>query len=457
MARSARYRPARAEGVLALEAVEMQARLASGALTSVDLVEACLARIAALEPQVQAWAWLDGDHALAQARRLDDLRRTGRPVGPLHGLPVGLKDVIDTKGIPTENGTPIEAGRVPAQDAWITARLRAAGAVIMGKTVTTECAYLHPGKTMNPHDAARTPGGSSQGSAAAVAAGMVPLAVGTQTGGSVIRPAAFCGVVGLKPSFGMIPRTGILPQSPFLDTVGVFARSVADAALLAEVLAGHDPADPATAPAPHPRLLKIARAEVPVPPSFAFLRPPGWSEADPQTRAALEELAAILGDQCFEAEVPGLHEIAAIRRRINLAEMAKCYYALERRGRALMSPLLQEAMDEGKAVLARDYIAALDWREILNAALAPVFERCDAILCPAAPGPASEGLASTGDAIFNGIWTLAGLPAVTLPVFTSEEGLPMGVQLVGRRGEDARLLRTARWLAAHLEQSHEDG
>lgn len=443
--------------VLGLEAVEMRDRLASGALRAVDLVRACLARISELEPQVGAWAWIDEGHALAQAERLDQWRQSGRSLGPLHGLPVGLKDVIDTKGIPTENGTPIDAGRVPAEDAWIVARLRAAGAIILGKTVTTECAFLHPGRTRNPHNLDHTPGGSSQGSAAAVAAGMVPLAIGTQTGGSVIRPAAFCGIVGMKPTFGMIPRTGILMQSPTLDTVGVFARSVAGCALLAEVLAGHDPADPATEPLPRPRLLDTALAAPPLTPVFAFLKPPGWDRADPQTTVAVQELAAFLGDQCFEVTVPGLEEAAAIRRRINVAEMSKCYYAMERRGRDRMSDVLKTAMDEGKAVLARDYIAALDWPKVLNAGMAQIFARCDAILCPAAPGPAPAGLEDTGDAIFNGLWTLTGMPAVTLPVFQSTDGLPMGIQIVGRRGDDARLLRTARWLAAHLETSTHEG
>ena len=240
----------KARAILGLGAVEMRDRLASGALRAVDLVEACLARIAALEPEVGAWAWLDGDHALQQAQRLDQWRQSGKPLGPLHGLPVGLKDIIDTKGIPTENGTPIDAGRVPAEDAWIVARLRAARPGRRSAFSPGCCAFMHPGKTRNPHNSAHTPGGSSQGSAAAVAAGMVPLSIGTQTGGSVIRPASFCGIVGLKPSFGLIPRTGILPQSPFLDTVGVFARSVADCALLADVLVGHDPADRATSPIP---------------------------------------------------------------------------------------------------------------------------------------------------------------------------------------------------------------
>lgn len=445
------------QAVLGLGAVALRDRLASGALRAVDLVRACLDRIAELEPQIGAWAWIDEGHALAQAQRLDQWRQSGRSLGPLHGLPVGLKDIIDTKGIPTENGSPIDAGRVPSEDAWIVARLRTAGAVILGKTVTTEGAYLQPGKTRNPHDPDHTPGGSSQGSAAAVAAGMVPLAVGTQTGGSVIRPAAFCGVVGLKPSFGLIPRTGILTQSPSLDTVGVFARSVADCALLAEAIAGHDPADRATEPLPAPRLLDTALTAPPVTPVFAFLKPPGWDQANPQTIAAVQELAALLGDQCFEVDIPGLEDAAAIRRRINLAEMAKCYYALERRGRDRMSEILRSAMDEGKAVLARDYLAALDWRQVLNAGMEPVFARCDAILCPAAPGPAPRGLAETGDAIFNGLWTLTGMPAITLPVFTADNGLPMGIQLVGRRGDDARLLRTARWLAAHLETSGHEG
>lgn len=443
--------------VTGLGAVVLRDRLASGALRAVEVVEGYLARIAEVEPQVQAWAWLEGNHALEQARSLDARRLAGRPIGPLHGVPVALKDIIDTKGIPTANGLAVDAGRVPAEDAWIVARLRAAGAIILGKTVTTEGAYMHPGKTRNPHNPGHTPGGSSQGSAAAVAAGMVPLAIGTQTGGSVIRPAAYCGVVGVKPTFGMIPRSGILPQSPFLDTVGVFARNVEDAALLIEVLTGHDPADSATEPVPVPRMLDVTMAKVPVTPMFAFLRPPGWEEADPQMRAAVEEVVALLGEQCFEADLPGLGEVAAIRQRINFAEMAKCYYGIERRGRDQMSDVLKAAMDEGKAVLARDYLAALDWRVLLNAALDPVFDRCDAILCPAAPGPAPEGLDYTGSAIFNGLWTLAGGPAVTVPLFWSDSGLPMGLQLVGRRGDDARLLRTARWLMAHVEMQAEGG
>jgi Asp-tRNA(Asn)/Glu-tRNA(Gln) amidotransferase A subunit family amidase len=439
-----------ADAILSLSAVVLRDRMASGALRAVELVEACLARIAVREPDVQAWAWLDGEYALEQARNLDKRRQAGLPIGALHGLPVGLKDIIDTKGIPTSNGTPIDAGRVPAQDAWLVARLRAEGAIVMGKTVTTECAFMDPGKTRNPHNPAHTPGGSSQGSAAAVAAGMVPLAIGTQTGGSVIRPASFCGVVGFKPSFGLIPRTGLLMQSPFLDTVGVFGKTVEDCALLAEVLTGHDPADKATEALPTPRMLDVALSKAPVTPTFAFAKLPGHDQADAEMLGAMEELATLL-PECFTVPLLGFEEIAETRQRINFAEMAKCYYALERRGRDQMSDALTGAIDEGKAVLARDYIAALDWRDLMSTVLAEIFDRCDVIVSPAALGPAPLGLGTTGSALFNGLWTLAGVPAITVPLFTAENGMPMGVQLVGRRGDDARLLRTARWLSHHIE------
>ncbi|HXK57085.1 MAG TPA: amidase, partial [Gammaproteobacteria bacterium] len=231
-----------------LTALAARELLASGALSAVDLTRACLQRIAAREPVVQAWNCIDEDLALTRAGTLDRYRQTGGALGPLHGLPVGIKDIMDTGDLPTENGTRMDAGRRPADDAWLVARLRAAGAVIPGKTVTTECAYLAPAKTHNPHNPEHTPGGSSSGSAAAVACGMVPFAVGTQTGGSVIRPASYCGVVGFKPTFGLIPRTGVLRTSRHLDTVGTFARTIEDAALLADALAGQDPADPDTVP-----------------------------------------------------------------------------------------------------------------------------------------------------------------------------------------------------------------
>lgn len=442
-------RPSRnpASPVAGLGALELRDRIAAGAISALELTEACIARIEARDAEIRAWAWFDPDFARAQARQLDAHRASGRPIGPLHGLPVGVKDVIDTARIPTRNGCAVDAGRVPAQDAFVIERLRQAGAVILGKTVSTELAFMEPSDTRNPHNPEHTPGGSSSGSAAAVADGMVPLALGTQTGGSVIRPASFCGVTGFKPSFGAIPRRGVLSQAQSLDTVGVFASDPAGAALLAEVLYGYEPSDPATTPAPPPRLLETALSVPPFAPVFALVQPPGWEEAEPQTRAAFDELAEALGEQVFRVSLPdAFGEAAAQRRCINLAEMSRNFHRYGRDGGKLLGEQTRAALTEGNGIPARDYLAALDWRQVLNAGLGAIFERCDAILCPAAPGPAPRGLGSTGDPIFNGLWTFCGTPAVTVPILTAKNGLPMGAQLVGARGDDARLLRAARWL-----------
>ncbi len=436
-------------------ALELRDRLASGAMSAEALARLYLEQIAAREPEVQAWAWLDAEHVLAEAQQLDQRRLSGAPIGPLHGLPVAVKDIIDTARIPTANGTVLDEGRVPEQDAFVVSRLKAAGALIMGKTVSAELAFMGPGKTRNPANLEHTPGGSSSGSAAAVAAGMVPLAIGTQTGGSIIRPASFCGVVGFKPTFGCIPRSGVLSQSPSLDTIGVFARTTEDAAMVAEVLYGHHESDSATSLTPFPRLLDTARAEVPVKPSFAFVRTPYWEQADGEMQQALEELVDFLGEQCFEAPLGGLFaEAANARERINLAEMARNFHHYETRGLDRLSPEMQDALQRGNQIPARDYLSAMDVPRVLNAGLDEVFERCDVILTAAAPGAAPAGLTSTGNAIFNGLWTLCGNPCITLPVFDSGSGLPMGVQLVGRRHQDGRLLRTARWLAAQIADAN---
>ncbi|MBI6630814.1 amidase [Pontibaca salina] len=425
----------------------LRERLASGALDAITLVETYIAQIEAREPEVGAWAWFDPEFVRTQARNLDAYRRAGRPLGRLHGLPVGLKDVIDTARIPTGNGCALDAGRVPLADAFIVEQLKKEGAIIMGKTVTTELAFMHPGKTANPHDLAHTPGGSSQGSAAAVAAAMVPLAIGTQTGGSIIRPASFCGITGYKPTFGAIPRRGLLTQSPTLDTVGVFASDPAGAALLAEVLFGYDAEDPATCPEPAPALFDAAQSKPPLPPLFGFLRPPGWDDADPQLRDAFDELVKALGDQAFELPLPALFDTAAEHRKlINFVEMSYHYYPYWRDGKDQLGKETREAIEQGNATLARDYLSARDTPKLLNAALDVMLARCDAILCPAATGPAPRGLETTGDPIFNGLWTLCGTPCLSLPLLTSQEGLPMGVQLVGARHNDAKLMRTAQWL-----------
>ncbi|MEM8553879.1 MAG: amidase [Pseudomonadota bacterium] len=438
--------------ILSLDAVTLRDRIATGALTATDLAEAYLAQIAAEEPKVQAWAWHDPGYVRAQAAELDRYRKTGRPLGALHGLPVGLKDVIDTAKIPTQNGCDVDKGRVPLVDAFVVKQLKANGAVILGKTVTTELAFMQPGPTRNPHNLDHTPGGSSSGSAAAVAAAMAPLTIGTQTGGSIIRPASFCGVCGFKPTFGAIPRTGALKQSQTLDTLGVFGRTPNDAAMFAEVLFGADEGDAATALAPHPKLLDTVNAGAPLPPVFAFVKPPGWDQADEDTRQAFEQMAKHLSDQVFEAPLPSAFGQAAHQRGvINFAEMARNYYTYGK-SRDQLGPKTVEGIEAGEAISARDYLSALDWQSILTAGLDEIFERCDAILTPAALGPAPKGLDSTGDSIFNGMWTFCGTPAVTIPVLTAENGLPMGVQLVGPKGSDGRLLRTADWLWQSLTQ-----
>ncbi len=434
-----------------LTALEARDRLANGALDAIDLTRACLRRIAEREPLIRAWTTIDEPLALARAETLDAWRRSGHPVGPLHGLPIGLKDIIDTEDLPTENGNPLDVGRRPADDAWIVQRLRAAGAVILGKTVSTECAYLAPANTRNPHDPERTPGGSSSGSAAAVASGMVPLAIGTQTGGSVIRPASFCGVVGFKPSFGLIPRTGILRTSRRLDTVGVFARTLEDAALLADVLVGHDPHDPDTAPSAAPRLLATALAAPPVRPQLAFLPTHAWREIEPDAAEGYAELVDALGDACDHFELPApFAEGAAAHRSVMLAEIAYNLRHYHQRGAARLAAETRAAIEAGRDITATEYLAALDWREVLYAGMEEIFTRYDAIVTPAAPGEAPRGLASTGSAAFNVLWSLTGVPAVTLPLLTGANGLPIGVQLIGRRHDDARLLRTARWLVNTL-------
>jgi len=431
-----------------LSASDAARALREGAIGSEQLTEACLARVREAEPQVQAWTFLDPEHALTQARARDADRSAGRAIGPLHGVPIGIKDIFDTGDMPTEDGTVLHAGRTPAHDATVVGMLRSAGAVIMGKTVTTECAYFHPGKTRNPHNPAHTPGGSSSGSAAAVAAGMVPLALGSQTNGSVIRPAAFCGVYGFKPTHGLIPRGGIMKLSRTLDHVGLFARTLEDIALLAEQLVGHDLRDPDTRPRARVPFAAVAAEEPPLPPFLAFVKGPAWERASEETKEAFAELVSALGDRVVEVELP--HSAAQAldwHRTIMAAEMAANLDLEWERGRERLSEPLRKLLAAGREVAALDYQRACARIAAINEGFEEIFERCDAIVTPAAPGTAPKGLESTGDPSFCSLWTLCGMPALNLPLMRGENGLPMGLQLVGRRDNDARLLRTARWLA----------
>ena len=433
-----------------LSAADMARAVSDGALSSAQLVEACLARIREVDSSIEAWAQLDPQYALEQARAADAWRSAGNAIGPLHGVPVGIKDIIDTADLPTEDGTVLHAGRTPAEDAGVVAMLRSAGAVILGKTVTTELATYAPGKTRNPHNPAHTPGGSSSGSAAAVAAGMVPLALGSQTNGSVIRPAAFCGVYGFKPSHGLIPRHGILRLSRTLDQVGVFARSIGDIALVSESLVGYDERDPDTRPRARIPFRDIAAQEPPLPPLLAFARTPVWERADAETKEAFAELKEQLGDRIVELDLPdAVIEVLELHRTVMEAEMAA---NLEREWehRDRLSESLRAQLQRGRELRALDYQRAIARIAPINEGFGEIFDRCDAIVTPSAPGAAPKGLASTGDPAFCTLWTYLGMPSINLPLMQSGNGLPIGIQLVGRRNDDARLLRTARWLAARV-------
>ncbi|MEQ9558992.1 MAG: amidase [Rhodospirillales bacterium] len=434
-----------------LSASQLAGMIERGEITSLELVEACIARIEAREDAVGAWAHLDLDFARRQAAHCDDMHASGAPTGPLHGIPVGIKDIFDTADLPTENGTVLSKGRTPDTDSAAVRLLRAAGAVIMGKTVTTELAVYSPGKTRNPHDPERTPGGSSSGSAAAVAAGMVPLAIGSQTNGSVIRPASFCGVVGFKPTHGRISRAGALALSRTLDHVGVFARSVEDAALISDCLIAHDPADPDTKPSAAARLSEIAGLEPPMEPRFAFVKSPHWDRAEPDAQEAFQELHEFLGDQSEEVTLPEPFNGAVDNlRKIMCADLVRYLSGYVARGEDKLSDVLRGMIEEGKSVTAIDFNESADMRVHLAGWVKSLGEDFDAILTPATCGEAPKGLDATGDPVFCSTWSYLGVPAVTLPLMQGANGMPIGVQLIGPRNDDARLLRTARWLAGKV-------
>jgi Asp-tRNA(Asn)/Glu-tRNA(Gln) amidotransferase A subunit family amidase len=401
---------------------------------------AYLDRIQSRESVVGAWAWLEPDRALAAARVADGVE----PGGLLHGRAIGVKDVIDTADMPTAYGSQIYRGHRPATDAACVAALRTAGAIVLGKTATTEFAAIYPTRTVNPHDPLRTPGGSSSGSAAAVADGMVWAALGTQTAGSVVRPASFCGVVGYKPTFGTINRAGMKPLSEFTDTIGVFAREVAHAACVVAVAGGR------------PELLRIGPP--PAVPRIALCRTPYWEQAEPPARAALETVAACLsaaGADVTEHALPALFAGLSEAGMTILVREARQGLAHElRTAPEQVSTDLREllARDDSNDTAPYDAARALaiECRVLVEN---EVFSECDAILTPSAPGEAPVGLTSTGSPVFNHLWTLLHLPCVNVPGLTGPSGMPVGVQLVGRRGSDAVLLAIAEWAQRLLSRS----
>jgi Asp-tRNA(Asn)/Glu-tRNA(Gln) amidotransferase A subunit family amidase len=419
-----------------LSAVEIVRGIAAQTFTAEAVVRACLDRIAAREGVVQAFASIDPELALAQARALD----RGRIRGALHGVPIGIKDVLDTADLPTEMGSPVYRGHRPVRDAACVALLRAAGAIILGKTVTAEFAGMTPGATANPHNFAHTPGGSSSGSAAAVADMMLPAALGTQTGGSVLRPASYCGVLGSKPTYNAFNRAGLKFAAESLDTIGVIARSIEDLELITGVLLGGN----TTAAIP------IVEA-----PSIGLCRTPLWDTAQPETKHAVEDAAARLAgagarlrDVALPGEFAGLR--TAARETINNYERSKSMAAEWASDRERISERLRRSIELGLKMPYADYLSALQLGENCRARLDGVFDGLDVLLTPCVNGEAPAGLDSTGDPSFQAIWTILHVPTMTLPTHRGPSGLPVGIQLIARRHDDPRLFACARWVWQRL-------
>lgn len=413
-----------------MTASELARRLSRRELSALEVVDAFLARIGARDDELHAWTAVDAELARRQARACD----AGALRGPLHGLPVGVKDILDTADLPSEYGTPIYLGHRPAADAACVASARAAGAVVLGKTVTTEFATMKPADTVNPLNPRHTPGGSSSGSAAAVAARMVPFAYGTQTVGSIIRPAAYCGVVGYKPSFGTLSRAGMKLASESLDTVGVIAGSVDDAALLVAGSAIR---------------MDLRAVETVGKPRLGLCRSPNWSymtkEGAQAFEAAVQRLAKA-GATLVERELPQeFNELDALRVRILVYEIARSLSHEAGRHRARISAPLLELIDAGAKMPYADYASALEHADACRRRLADHLRDVDALVTPSATGEAPLGLQSTGETAMNRLWTLLHGPCVTVPAARGPAGLPLGVQLYGLPGADARTLGAAKW------------
>ncbi len=431
-----------------MTATEAAALLASGALTAERLAAACLMRIASRDSEVLAWAHLDPERVMAEARASDAARARGAAMGPLAGIPVGVKDIIDTVDYPTENGTPIFAGRRPAADASVVRQLKTAGAILLGKTVTTELAFFGPGKTKNPKNPAHTPGGSSSGSAAAVADFQVPLALGTQTAGSIIRPASYCGVIGFKPTFGAVSRSGVLAQSAPLDTIGGYARSVDDIALMIDAISEFDASDGdmkrGTAVSLMPGMATaLARA-----PRFAFVKSPAWPNAEASAQRAIEDFAGSFGARAEIVELllpTDFDGSLRLQQIVQFSDIARNYGPIADANPDRVSAKLKEVIAEGRTFSAADYAAARADADPLYEALLPLLAGYDAILTPAAPGIALKGLGATGSPMFNALWTYLGMPCISLPLLELD-GMPLGVQLAGARHRDGDLLRVAKWM-----------
>lgn len=420
-----------------LSLYDMSQAIHQGKLSATRIMEAAIERIQQREPEVHAWESIDTEAALVQAQQHD--QQTPKRI--LHGLPIGVKDTIDTIDFPTGRGTPLYENKPALWDASGVTLVKRAGGIILGKTVTTEFAYFRPGKTANPHNIAHTPGGSSSGSAAAVADFMVPAALGSQTAGSLIRPASYCGVVAYKPTFGDFSLSGVRPFSHSLDTLGVVTRTVQDAALMRSVLL-NIPFTPIS-------------AQTNLPPRIAFCHTPSWLEADGYTRAQLEKTAfslAVGNSQVSIVDLPKICDgLVAVQKCIMAYEAAHNMCYEYDNYKKLLSPQIIELIEEGMSIQREDYLLAQATTQRAREEMSTFFENWDVILAPAAPGEAPLGLHATGDPIFSRMWNLLGLPSLSIPAFKGENQLPIGIQVVGAQGEDTRLLQMAMWIEDKLK------
>mgnify|MGYP006091086649 FL=1 len=440
--------------IFSLSANELAAQLREGEISSVEVCSQYIERIGKFEKDVKAWSHFNKKLLLEKAAEADEHRISGKPLGLLHGLPVAVKDIIGTLDMPTECGTTIRKKMTASQDSEVVNLLKVAGAIIMGKTETTELAYFHPGKTTNPHDYKRTPGGSSSGSAAAVAAYMAPLSIGSQTNGSTIRPASYCGVVGYKPSYGLISRYGILKQSDKLDQVGIFGKSVEDVALLAKVLIKKDLFDPSTIHYSAEEMMDVCRKGPLFDPKFIFYKTKNWKNLDKESQESFEIFIKTFKKNIEVFDTPSyFDDIPKYHKIIHETDMANNFQLYYKKYKKKLSKEMVSAIERGLKNSATEYAEAIDFMKRSYDSYKEVFEDYHGVLTPASSGVAPKGLGNTGSPEFSTVWTYLGLPSISLPLLTGKNDLPLGIQLIGDKYDDLRFLGVASWVEKNCKQN----
>ena len=440
--------------IFSLSANELAAQLREGEISSVEVCSQYIERIGKFEKDVKAWSHFNKKLLLEKAAEADEHRISGKPLGVLHGLPVAVKDIIGTLDMPTECGTTIRKKMTASQDSEVVNLLKVAGAIIMGKTETTELAYFHPGKTTNPHDYKRTPGGSSSGSAAAVAAYMAPLSIGSQTNGSTIRPASYCGVVGYKPSYGLISRYGILKQSDKLDQVGIFGKSVEDVALLARVLIKKDLFDPSTIHYSTEDMIDVCRKGPLFDPKFIFYKTKNWKNIDKESQKSFEIFIKTFKKNIEVFDTPSyFDDIPKYHKIIHETDMANNFQLYYKKYKKKLSKEMVSAIERGLKNSATEYAEAIDFMKRSYDSYKEVFEDYHGVLTPASSGVAPKGLGNTGSPEFSTVWTYLGLPSISLPLLTGKNDLPLGIQLIGDKHDDLRFLGVASWVEKNCKQN----